>query len=89
MPETTLKVRWPDATERGYYSPSTIVHMHFKAGETYDLADFVAASRKAYHEASERVRAKYGMACGSAAAELSKIERDAAGFAEGRVAILP
>jgi uncharacterized repeat protein (TIGR04042 family) len=38
------------------------------------LAEFVRRSRKALAEASERVRAKFGFGCSSAAAQLGEIE---------------
>ena len=38
------------------------------------MAEFLARSRKAFPAASERVRAKFGFACSSAAAQLDRIE---------------
>ena len=42
-------------------------------------------SREALRQASERVRAAYGMPCSLAAASLERIERAAATFADGEV----
>jgi len=42
MPEVHFEVRWPSGATRRYYSPSTIVHEHLKAGASYELQDFVA-----------------------------------------------
>ncbi len=39
------------------------------------VMEFVRRSRQALAEASERVRAKFGFGCSSAAAQLSEIER--------------
>jgi uncharacterized repeat protein (TIGR04042 family) len=38
------------------------------------VGEFLARSRKAFPAASERVRAKFGFACSSAAAQLENIE---------------
>lgn len=78
MPQTSLTVRWPDATARSYYSPSTCVHTHFKPGDTHTVEAFLRLSRVAWHEASERVAAKYGFACTGAAAALAEVESDGA-----------
>ncbi|MEM6260628.1 MAG: MSMEG_0570 family nitrogen starvation response protein [Planctomycetota bacterium] len=77
MPETYLHVEWGDRTKRSYYSPSTVVHQYLNPGETYPTDDFVEICRKAYQEASDRVKAKYGMACTGAATSFAKIESDA------------
>jgi len=80
MPEVIFKVRWPDQTTTDYYSPSTAVHAHFTAGQSYALADFLTRSRVALHAASERVRAKYGYTCSSAMDTLAEIEGRAQEF---------
>jgi uncharacterized repeat protein (TIGR04042 family) len=51
-----------------------VVRKYFGAGEEMAAAEFLARSRKAMGEASERVRAKYGFGCASAAAQLEAIE---------------
>lgn len=81
MPEMTFTVRWPDGSQQRCYSPSLVVHEHLDAGSAYTVEDFVARSRDALIEASERVRAKFGFACTSAAASLADIEAVAARFA--------
>jgi uncharacterized repeat protein (TIGR04042 family) len=80
MPEVHFDVRWPDGARRSYYSPSTAVHRHLRAGETYLLPDFLARARTAMQQASERVRAKYGYTCSSAMDTLSQIEQTAQAF---------
>ncbi|MEM1109515.1 MAG: MSMEG_0570 family nitrogen starvation response protein [Planctomycetota bacterium] len=77
MPETTLKIQWPDRTEANYYSPSTVIHEYFKTGESYPVEEFLQLSRRAYQEASDRVQAKFGMACTGASSSLAQIESDA------------
>ena len=74
MPEVHFTVQLPDGQTRQCYSPSTIVHQYFQRGDELTLESFVARSREALEEASERVRAKYGFACSSAAMQISAIE---------------
>jgi uncharacterized repeat protein (TIGR04042 family) len=74
MPEIVFTVQLPDGITKECYSPSTVVLKHFRQGEEMSVAEFLARSRKAFPAASERVRAKFGFACSSAAAELAAIE---------------
>jgi uncharacterized repeat protein (TIGR04042 family) len=74
MPEVIFTIQLPDGMTKECYSPSTVVHQHFRAGEEMSVAEFLARSRKAFPAASERVRAKFGFACSSAAAQLANIE---------------
>lgn len=74
MPEMTFTVRWPDGDVTDCYSPSLVVHDHLTSGTTYTVADFRARAAAALHEASERVRAKYGFACTASAASLERID---------------
>jgi uncharacterized repeat protein (TIGR04042 family) len=74
MPEVIFTVELPDGATKECYSPSTVVRRYFAKGEEMPLVEFVRRSRKAFAEASERVRAKFGLACSSAAAQLSEIE---------------
>jgi uncharacterized repeat protein (TIGR04042 family) len=91
MPELHFKVRWPNGEQHVYYSPSTTVRMHFAAGESYALPEFLTRARDAMHVASERVRAKFGYACSSALDTLRQIEQTAAAFdgtPQARVTVL-
>jgi uncharacterized repeat protein (TIGR04042 family) len=63
----TFDVQWPDGRVQRCYSPSLVMHDYLSAGTDYTVADFLDRSGKALHEASERVRAKFGFACSSAA----------------------
>jgi len=80
MPEVRFTVRWPDDSVSQCYSPSTIVHEYLRAGQRYDLRDFMARSRTALTLASERVRLKYGYACSSAMDQLARLEAGASRF---------
>jgi uncharacterized repeat protein (TIGR04042 family) len=77
MPEIHFKVRWPDGSQETCYSPSTIVKAYFELNQDYDLLDFVARSQMALNSASDRVKAKYGRACGLALGQLAQIESKA------------
>ncbi len=80
MPEMTFDVRWPDGSALRCYSPSLVMHDYLSAGTSYTVADFVNRSTDALAEASERVRAKFGFACTSAAATTEQIAGAAARF---------
>jgi uncharacterized repeat protein (TIGR04042 family) len=91
MPEMIFLVRWPDASQTAYYSPSRVIHEYFTVGEDYNLPEFLNRSRVALRLASERVRAKYGFACARASASLAAIERHATPFtaqADARIKIM-
>ncbi|MEW9265123.1 MSMEG_0570 family nitrogen starvation response protein [Kineococcus endophyticus] len=81
MPEMTFTVRWPDDTVQQCYSPSLVVHDHLSAGESYSVEEFTTRCRTALTEASDRVRARYGMGCSAAVAQLQDLTVRAAGFA--------
>lgn len=68
MPEMTFTVQWPDGAVQHCYSPSLVMHDHLTVGGRYTVADFRTRSVTALDEAAERVRAKFGFACTSAAA---------------------
>jgi uncharacterized repeat protein (TIGR04042 family) len=57
------------------YSPSTVVRHYFAEGEAMPVREFLERSREALAEASERVRAKFGFSCSSAASQLAEIEQ--------------
>jgi uncharacterized repeat protein (TIGR04042 family) len=74
MPEVLFTIQLPNGAEKQCYSPSTIVRDYFASGEEMAVSEFRVRSRKAFAEASERVRAKYGFACSSAASQLADLE---------------
>lgn len=77
MPEMTFTVRWADGSEQSCYSPSLVMHDHLRVGVDYTVDDFLDRTRTALTEASERVKAKFGVYCTSAAAQLDEIEQHA------------
>ena len=81
MPEIRFHIRWPDGSAESCYSPSLVIKDYFTVGTEYALTDFLARSRTALGIASERVRAKYGMPCSRARAQLARIETAASEFA--------
>ena len=87
VPEMRFEVRWPDGSRREYYSPSLVVEDYLQAGSSYPLTDFVGRSREALRQASDRVKAAYGMPCSLAEASLASIERAAATFVDGEVSV--
>lgn len=76
----TFTVRWPDGVVEDCYSPSLVVHDHLRPGARYTVADFLARSESAMEVASERVRARYGFACTSAAATSARLRTAASAF---------
>ncbi len=77
MPEMRFHIRWPDGREEACYSPSLVVQEHLAVGARYPLADFMARCRAALTIASERVRARYGVPCSRALAQLARLEQEA------------
>jgi uncharacterized repeat protein (TIGR04042 family) len=75
MPKVLFKIQFSDGATKDCYSPSSVVRRYFAAGEEMPAAEFLTRSREAFAEASERVRAKFGFACSSAAAQLAEIEK--------------
>jgi uncharacterized repeat protein (TIGR04042 family) len=75
MPSVNFKVVWPDGDQVTYYSPSTIVREHLKAGGEYSQSEFNERIHTALNAASERVYKHFGYYCTAASAELEKINR--------------
>ncbi|WP_246087006.1 MSMEG_0570 family nitrogen starvation response protein [Nocardioides humi] len=85
----TFTVRWPDGRVAEHYSPSLVVHDHLDVGATYPVAEFRDRSARALGIASDRVRARFGFACTSAAASLAGIDELAASYpADAAVTVL-
>lgn len=74
MPAVYFTVELPDGTQHDCYSPSTVIHEHFKSGDAMSMDEFVARSRIAFQAASERVRQRFGYGCSSAMDQLGEIE---------------
>ncbi|TDU71211.1 putative repeat protein (TIGR04042 family) [Prosthecobacter fusiformis] len=74
MPAVHYIVELPDGEKRQCYSPSTVIHEHFKSGDAMPMSEFIQRSRTALNAASDRVRQRFGFACSSAMDQLSEIE---------------
>lgn len=83
MPEMTFTVEWPDGSLQDCYSPSLVMHDFLSVGESYSVPEFVRLTSNALDQASERVRAKFGFACTSAAEQREAIHDKAQAFPEG------
>jgi len=83
MPEMTVTVRWPGGRVEEHYSPSLVMRDHLRPGVTYTTEDFTRRARAALAEASERVRAKHGFPCTSAAESADRIREIAAAYPPG------
>ena len=77
MPEMHFRVEWPDGTQEQYYSPSLVIKEYFSEGAEYPVEEFLEKARAALNEASDRVLAKYGFACGRAMGSLQRIQERA------------
>ena len=85
MPEMYFRVEWPDGKQADYYSPSLVIKKYFEEGGAYPVEEFVEKARESLNIASDRVKAKYGFACGRAMGSLQQIERVASDYnAEGQ-----
>ncbi len=74
MPAVHFEVRWPDGEQSQYYSPSTIIHEHLKAGMQFKQTEFANKIHVAMTQASERVYQRFGYYCSAASDELARIE---------------
>ena len=82
MPEMRFRIAWPDGSTESCYSPSLVIKDYFAVETDYALADFLERSRTALRIASDRVKARYGMPCSRAMAQLARIETAAGAFAD-------
>ena len=81
MPEVLLTLQWPDGRTSELYSPSSVILKHLPPGTTLSVGELEQRGMKALHEASERVRARYGFACTRADEEREKLRRQVADYA--------
>nr|WP_307251155.1 MSMEG_0570 family nitrogen starvation response protein [Kineosporia succinea] len=81
-------VTWPDGTAQSCYSPSLVIEDFLTPGRSYPVAEFVRLSDEALTIASDRVRAKFGFACTSAAATRSAIADRARSHDGGEVTVV-
>ena len=75
MPEMWFDIVWPDGQPERCYSPSLVIAETVSEGQSYTVADFMRLIGEALHEASERVRRKYGFPCSRAMAQRATLER--------------
>lgn len=80
MPEMTFRVRWPDGTESECYSPSLVIRDYFIPGQDYLVRDFLEKAERALTQASDRVRARYGFACGRALGQIQILQQTCTAF---------
>ncbi len=80
MPEIRFRVAWPNGQHELCYSPSLVVKEYFTPTTAYSVTDFVERAETALTIASDRVKAKYGFACGLALGQLDSIKAKAQHF---------
>lgn len=80
MPEMTFDIRWPDGSTQSCYSPSLVIHDFLTTGQRYTVGELLDRTSTALQQASDRVHAKYGFACTSAAATGEQIMLSARRF---------
>ncbi|CAN5197315.1 MSMEG_0570 family nitrogen starvation response protein [soil metagenome] len=88
MPEMTFTVRWPDGATQECYSPSLVMHDYLVTTASYPLADFMSRAVTALTQASERVKAKYGMYCTSAAGQIDALQQTSSRYPGGDVTVV-
>jgi len=88
MPEMTFTVQWPDGTTQDCYSPSLVMHDFLDAETTYPIDDFMSRSTTALRQAGDRVKARYGMYCTSAAAQIEVLEATRSRYQGGMITVL-
>ncbi|MGA9871048.1 MAG: MSMEG_0570 family nitrogen starvation response protein [Rhodococcus sp. (in: high G+C Gram-positive bacteria)] len=87
MPEMRFQVQWPDGREQDCYSPSLVMHDYLEPGAEYPVEEFVERTSKALTVAGDRVLAKFGMRCTSAAQQMEEIHRVGADYPAGTVRV--
>ncbi|MGD0677249.1 MAG: MSMEG_0570 family nitrogen starvation response protein [Polyangiaceae bacterium] len=92
MPEMHFVIEWPSGDTERCYSPSYVIEQHLTVGGSYTVDDFLERASRSLWIASERVRARYGMACTAALDQLARLEAAAGsllpGHRGGRVRVL-
>lgn len=73
MPEVYMQIEWPDQKRDRIYSPSSVIHDYFLAGQSLPVAAFEQKITEALIKASGRVLAKYGYECTSALSEIARV----------------
>lgn len=73
MPETYVRIAWPDGREDTVYSPSSTIREYLPPGAELNLREFGTRLAEGLDHASRRVAAIYGFACSASAAEKSRL----------------
>lgn len=88
MPEMTFQIRWPDGAIQDCYSPSLVMHDFLTDATSYPLDEFMSRAVAALTQASERVKARYGMYCTSASAQIEALRQRSVGYDGGDVTVV-
>lgn len=88
MPEMTFQIRWPDGVVQDCYSPSLVMHDFLTDDTSYPVGEFMSRAVTALTQAGERVKARYGMYCSSAAAQIEDLQQMQARFRDGEVTVV-
>jgi uncharacterized repeat protein (TIGR04042 family) len=80
VPEVRLTLEWPDGITTELYSPSTVILDHLRPGQSLPVAELQIRGLNALHQASERVRARYGFACTRTDEEALKLQNSVAAY---------
>lgn len=80
MPAVQFQIEWPDGQQELCYSPSSVIKRFLSLDQSYPLEDFMARSRAALQEGSQRVQAKFGYPCSLALDQLKHLETMAKHF---------
>ncbi|MCW2690091.1 MAG: hypothetical protein JWR37_4981 [Mycobacterium sp.] len=86
MPEMTFTVRWPDGVTEQCYSPSLVIHDYLQDSATYPIDEFMSLTIIALTQASERVKARFGTYCTSAAAQIEELQAARRRYGNGETA---
>ena len=73
MPETHVRITWPNGQEDTVYSPSSTIIEYLKPGAELSLSEFEARCTRGLDFASRRVAAIYGFACSASEAEKNRL----------------
>lgn len=88
MPEMTFTLAWPDGATQECYSPSLVMHDYLQVETSYQIDDFMERTTTALQQAAERVKARYGFYCTSAAAQLDQLRIRRGEYTDGSVKVL-
>ena len=88
MPEMTFTLRWPDGAIQDCYSPSLVMHDFLTDDTSYPIDEFMSRAVTALTQAGERVKARYGRYCTSAAAQIEALQQSSTRYRDGHVTVV-